>query len=91
MNDAGVPCGPINSIDQTFAEPQVRHLGIAKRVRHPELGDIKIVGQPIVLTQAPQPDEYRPTPGLGQNTDEILRDLGYDAKAITELRSHGIV
>ena len=35
MNDAGVPCGPINSIDQTFAEPQVQHLGIAKRVRHP--------------------------------------------------------
>jgi formyl-CoA transferase len=91
LNDAGVPCGPINSIDQTFAEPQVRHLGIAKAVRHPELGDIKIVGQPIVLTNAPQPDEYRPTPGLGQNTDEILKDLGYDAKAITELRSHGIV
>ena len=91
LNDAGVPCGPINSIDQTFAEPQVRHLGIAKAVRHPELGDIKIVGQPIVLTNAPQPDEYRPTPGLGQNTDEILKDLGYDAKAITELRSHGII
>jgi len=91
LNDAGVPCGPINSIDQTFAEPQVRHLGIAKAVRHPELGDIKIVGQPIVLTNAPQPDEYRPTPGLGQNTEEILKDLGYDAKAITELRSHGIV
>jgi formyl-CoA transferase len=91
LNDAGVPCGPINSIDQTFAEPQVRHLGIAKAVRHPELGDIKIVGQPVVLTNAPQPDEYRPTPGLGQNTDEVLKDLGYDAKAITELRSHGIV
>jgi formyl-CoA transferase len=83
MNDAGVPCGPINSIDQTFAEPQVRHLGIAKGVRHPELGDIKVVGQPIVLTNAPQPDEYRPTPGLGQNTDEILKGLGYDATAIT--------
>ncbi len=91
LNDAGVPCGPINSIDQTFAEPQVRHLGIAKAVRHPELGGIKIVGQPIVLTNAPQPDEYRPTPGLGQNTEEILKDVGYDAKAITELRSHGIV
>ena len=91
MNDAGVPCGPINSIDQTFAEPQVRHLGIAKGVRHPELGDIKVVGQPIVLTNAPQPDEYRPTPGLGQNTDEILKGLGYDATAITELRSRGAI
>jgi crotonobetainyl-CoA:carnitine CoA-transferase CaiB-like acyl-CoA transferase len=91
MNDAGVPCGPINSIDQTFAEPQVRHLGIARAVRHPELGDIEVVGQPIVLTDAPQPDEYRPTPSLGQNTDEILQGLGYEAKEIKDLRSRGVI
>jgi formyl-CoA transferase len=91
LNDAGVPCGPINSIDQTFAEPQVRHLGIAKAVHHPELGNIQVVGQPVVLTNAPQPDEYRPTPALGQNTDEIVKGLGYDAKAIAELRSHGVI
>jgi len=91
LNDAGVPCGPINSIDQTFAEPQVQHLGIAKRVRHPELGDIKVVGQPINLTKAPQPDEYRPTPALGQHTDEILAGLGHDAKAIAGFRSRGAI
>jgi len=91
LNDAGVPCGPINSIDQTFAEPQVRHLGIAKPVRHPTLGDIKVVGQPINLTNAPQPDEYRPTPELGQHTDEILAGLGHDAKAIAGLRSSGAI
>ncbi len=91
LNDAGVPCGPINSIDQTFAEPQVRHLGIAKPVRHPALGDIKVVGQPINLTNAPQPDEYRPTPELGQHTDEILAGLGLDAKAIAGLRSRGAI
>jgi crotonobetainyl-CoA:carnitine CoA-transferase CaiB-like acyl-CoA transferase len=91
LNDAGVPCGPINSIDQTFAEPQVRHLGIAKPVRHPELGDIKVVGQPINLTKAPQPAEYRPTPELGQHTDEILAGLGHDAKAIAGFRSRGAI
>jgi formyl-CoA transferase len=91
MNDAGVPCGPINSIDQTFAEPQVRHLGIAKAVRHPELCDIEVVGQPIALTDAPQPDEYRPTPSLGQNTDEILQGLGYGAKEIKDLRSRSVI
>src|SRR5256714_8233697 len=84
LNDAGVPCGPINSIDQTFAEPQVQHLGIAKRVPHPTLGDIRVVGQPINLTKAPQPDEYRPTPELGQHTDEILAGLGHGAKAIAD-------
>ena len=91
MNDAGVPCGPINSIDQTFAEPQVQHLGIAKRVRHPTCGDIRVVGQPITLTTAPQPAEYRPTPDLGQNTDEILAGLGHDAKAIAGLRERGVI
>ena len=46
------------------------------------LGDIKVVGQPINLTKAPQPAEYRPTPELGQHTDEIMAGLGHDAKAI---------
>jgi formyl-CoA transferase len=91
LNDAGVPCGPINTIDQTFAEPQVRHLGIAKRVRHPARGDIRVVGQPINLTKAPQPAEYRPTPVLGQNTDEILAGLGHDSKDIAGLRARGVI
>ena len=91
LNDAGVPCGPINSIDKTFAEPQVQHLGIAKPVRHPALGAIKVVGQPINLTKAPQPAEYRPTPELGQHTDEILAGLGHDAKTIAGLRSRGVI
>jgi formyl-CoA transferase len=91
LNDAGVPCGPINSIDQTFAEPQVQHLGIAKPVRHPELGDIRVVGQPITLTAAPQPAEYRPTPELGQHTDEIMAGLGRDAKTIANLRARGVI
>ena len=91
LNDAGVPCGPINSIDQTFAEPQVQHLGIAKPVRHPELGDIRVVGQPITLTAAPQPPEYRPTPDLGQHTDEIMAGIGYDAATIAELRARGVI
>ena len=91
LNDAGVPCGPINTIEQTFAEPQVRHLGIAKRVRHPKLGDIEVVGQPIHLNKAAQPKEYRPTPDLGQHTDEVLVSLGYDAEGIANLRADGIV
>ena len=50
INKAGVPCGPINTIDKTFAEPQVQHLGIARAVKHPKLGEIKVVGQPINLS-----------------------------------------
>lgn len=91
LSDAGVPCGAINTIDQTFAEPQVRHLGIARRVRHPKLGDIDVVGQPFHLSGVAQPMEYRPTPDLGQHTDEVLVSLGYDAAAIAGLRARDVV
>ncbi|MBM3619605.1 MAG: CoA transferase [Alphaproteobacteria bacterium] len=91
LNKAGVPCGPINTIDKTFAEPQVRHLGIARPVKHPKLGDIKVVGQPINLSAAPQPTELKPTPELGQHTDEVLAGLGYDGAAIATLRAGGVV
>jgi formyl-CoA transferase len=91
LNKAGVPCGPINSIDQTFAEPQVQHLGIARPVRHPKLGDIKVVGQPINMSAAPQPAELQPTAELGQHNDDVLRELGYDPAAIADLRTQGII
>jgi crotonobetainyl-CoA:carnitine CoA-transferase CaiB-like acyl-CoA transferase len=91
LNEAGVPCGSINTVDQTFAEPQVRHLGIAKRVRHPKLGDIEVVGQPIHLSKASQPTEYRPTSDLGQDTEEVLVGLGYDPEGIASLRARGVV
>ncbi|MBV9861544.1 MAG: CoA transferase [Alphaproteobacteria bacterium] len=91
LNKAGVPCGPINTIDQTFADPQVRHLGIAKPVQHPTLGPQQVVGQPIHMSRYPQPDSLRPTPEAGQHTDEVLRELGYDDGAIAGLRSRGAV
>ncbi|WP_422012492.1 CaiB/BaiF CoA transferase family protein [Reyranella sp.] len=91
LNKAGVPCGPINTIDMTFAEPQVQHLGIARPVNHPALGEIKVVGQPINLSDYPQPKALNPTPDLGQHTDEVLTGLGYDAKAIADLKSGGAV
>jgi crotonobetainyl-CoA:carnitine CoA-transferase CaiB-like acyl-CoA transferase len=91
LNQAGVPCGAINSIDQAFAEPQVQHLGIARPLRHPRLGDIKVVGQPITLADAPQPASMRPSPELGQHTDELLAGLGFAADAIADLHARGIV
>ncbi|HUY39159.1 MAG TPA: CoA transferase [Candidatus Binataceae bacterium] len=86
LNDAGVPCGPINTIDQVFADPQVRHLGIAQSVEHPKLGSIKLVGQPFTLSRTDSALTTA-TPEAGQHTDEILRELGYDDAAIGELRN----
>jgi formyl-CoA transferase len=91
LNKAGVPCGPINTIDQVFADPQVQHLGIRRPVDHPTLGSFDIVGQPIHMSAFPQPARLRPTPDQGQHTDEVLRELGYDTAAIAGLRQKGAV
>ena len=89
MTRAGVPCGPINTIDKTFAEPQVKHLGIATKVNHPELGTFEIVGQPINMTSLPRATELRPAPNPGQHTEEILASIGYDPADIIALRRAG--
>ena len=85
------PCGPINNIQQTFEEPQVKHLGIARRVRHRKLGEIRVVGQPINLTRYPQPEELKPTPDLGEHNETILKDLGFDARAIAGLKERKVI
>jgi crotonobetainyl-CoA:carnitine CoA-transferase CaiB-like acyl-CoA transferase len=91
LNKAGVPCGPINTIDKAWEDPQVKHLGMARPVEHPTLGRFQVVGQPIHMSRYPQPETLRPTPDQGQHTDEVLRELGYDSAAIAELRASGVV
>ena len=92
LNEVGVPCGPIYTVDQVFADPQVKHLKIAKTQHHPKLGDINLVGQAINLTKTPEPDEFRlPVPELGEHTDSILDHLGYGADQIADMKSRDIV
>ena len=92
LNEVGVPCGPIYSVDQVFADPQVEHLKMAKTSHHPTLGDIKLVGQAINLTKTPEPDEFRlPVPELGEHTADILGDLGFGADEIKDLQDRDIV
>ena len=90
LNDAGVPCGPINTIDQTFADPQVRHLAMATPVDHPLLGAFDVVGQGANLSRTPFHIHSAP-PERGEHTDAILGELGYDAAAIAALRDDGVI
>lgn len=92
LTKAGVPSGPIYTIDQTFEDPQVQHLGIARKVQHATLGTISVVGQPINLSSAPQPDTLRmPTPEAGEHSDAVLAELGYGSEAIAELRRRNVI
>jgi len=91
LSKAGVPCGPINTIDQVFADPQVQHLKIRRPVDHPKIGTFDIIGQPIHMSAYPQPERLKPTPDQGEHTDEILKEFGYDAAAIKGLHDKSVV
>jgi len=89
---AGVPCGPIYQVDQMFADPQVRHLGIARTLRHPELGDIQVVGLPMNFSRHPRQDgPLTAAPHQGDQTEAILGGLGYGPDRIADLRSRCVV
>ena len=90
LNEAGIPCGPIYSVDQTFADPQVQHLGVAVEVSHPRLGQRKILNQMVKLSRTPA-GFVAATPDKGMHTDEVLAELGYDAAAIAGFRASGVI
>jgi crotonobetainyl-CoA:carnitine CoA-transferase CaiB-like acyl-CoA transferase len=85
LNTAGVPCGPIYTIDKVFADPQVQHLKVAAEVKHPALGPIKLVGQAAKLSRTPA-ELTSATPEAGEHTDEVLREMKYSDSEIAQLR-----
>ena len=90
FNEAGVPAGPIYSIDQVFADEQVKHLGVAQALEKPGKGSVEYVGQPVVLSRTPSRIAAHP-PALGEHTDEILGELGFDTAALARLRADKVV
>lgn len=90
LNAAGVPCGPIYSVDQMFADAQVQHLGIAQDVPNPEGRPLRLLGQPVTLSRTPSRMAARP-PEIGEHTDEILGEFGFSPQELAELKAADIV
>ena len=83
LNKAGVPTGPIYTIDEVFADPQVKHLGIAQSVKS-KTGPRALVGQPFTMSRTPSRLAAAP-PELGEHTNAVLKEFGFTGKQIAEL------
>ncbi len=90
ITDAGVPCGPIYTVDKVFADPQVLHREMVKELDHPKAGKVKVTGIPIKLSDTPGEVETAP-PVLGQHTQEILAELGYSDKDLEKLKQEKVI
>ena len=90
MAAAGVPAGPINDLAQVYADPQVVAREMVVDSEHPVAGPIRNIGIPIKLSETPGRFR-RSAPALGEHTDEVLTDLGYDDSDIETLREDGVV
>lgn len=90
LNEAGVPCGEINNVQQVFENPQVQHLGLAWDVNSQERGKSQLVGQAIKMSGS-SASIVMPPPGLGQHTDEILDEFGFSPEDIQNFKDNSVI
>ncbi len=91
LREAGLPCGPINTIPDVFDHPQAQARGLALETEHPTAGPVRFTGFPYKLSQTPA-EIRRPPPLLGQHTEEVLTGLlGYSVDEVAALRERGAI
>jgi formyl-CoA transferase len=91
LEQAGVPCGPINNFEEVFANEQVIARGIKMEMPHPKAGKVNLVRSPMRMSETPVV-ESRPPPLLGEHTDEILKErLQMSAAEMKTLRDKGVI
>ena len=90
LNKEGVPCGSIKNVQETMEDPQVRHLGMAKTLQHPTLGEISVVGQPVILSRSKR-EVYTAAPDRGQHNAEVYAEFGLSPERIAALLEQGAI
>ena len=90
LEAAKVPCGPINGLDDVFADPQVQARGMTLTMQHPNNAHLELVASPMKLSATPV-QLRRPPPLLGQHTDEVLHELGIGAAELKQLHEGGVI
>ena len=90
LNDAGVPNGEVRDIGQMLNDPQLASRQMIESLMHPTIGATRVIGAPIKLSDTPASVRSAP-PVLGQHTDAVLGELGYDAETIADLRRNNVI
>jgi crotonobetainyl-CoA:carnitine CoA-transferase CaiB-like acyl-CoA transferase len=90
LDDAGVPATPVNTVDQVLNDPQTASRSVIRRMKHPRLGEIPVVGMPVSFSRM-EPGIRRHAPARGEHTDEVLAECGYSTTEIAELRRTKVV
>ena len=88
LEEAGIPCGPINDIKEVFDDPQVQHLEMAMPIRHRRRGETRIVASPLNV-EGLDTGVYRDVPDLGEHGAELLAEAGLSAEQIEDLKAKG--
>ncbi|MFN2645805.1 MAG: CaiB/BaiF CoA transferase family protein [Burkholderiales bacterium] len=85
-----IPAAPILDMKEVFEDPQTRHLGMRVEIPHPKMGTVRLVGSAVRMSATP-PEMRMAPPMMGEHTQHVLDDIGYDEKAIEELRKAGVI
>ena len=93
LTELNVPCGPVNTVEQAFAEPQAKHRGMHLRMAHPnaENNQLDLIANPVKFSETPVSYRHHP-PSLGEHSDDILtKELNLDAATLADLRAKSVI